>query len=643
MSKTELVDEHVSAQQCKLAVDALLQHEVKRQEKKQQTELLPGKEQNVWLVVTVKQMHPEKKLKPHRIPIKYPLVDPRTSSVCLITKDPQREYKDLLEAEKIRFISRVVGITKLKGKFKPFEARRLWLKENDLFLADERVVPLLPSLLGSKFFAAKKQPIPVSLTKKNLKEELERAISSTYFHQNQGTCSSIKIGTISQSAEHVLTNLKIALPAVVKVIKGNWDNVQSLHIKTNSSTSLPIWTCNLGSEEGGRWNGLMDAPVSEAEDEDEDEEMVSDVPTPKAASKSKKRTTDDEGDKPSKKAKASLDHPADIKMNTDPPSEIVTRSKKRKATAPVEEVVVSSATAEFAPPDATGKKKKRKQQAAKDEVVSSSAPSAQPVEQPVVPADLPTATSESELEKPLKRKKRKSQAIIEASSAEPAPTTSDTQASTTVAPVTPSVSLRQRKKRNRASATDFFDDAQATPDQVVPPLNTPATGLQTPVPSGKKRTKAKAAVLSTPVSGAIGKLADEAGTSASPSAVNGAAQLASKKKALGSGHDGKDAAPATSATSSVVGALSKPLVEASAESGVADGGERKKKRKQRKSQEDAASADAVQAPPSKVDSAVPTLEEVKQKRSASTVEKRKDKPRKAKRSAKDALIGKKGL
>ncbi len=67
MSKTELVDEHVSAQQCKLAVDALLQHEVKRQEKKQQTELLPGKEQNVWLVVTVKQMHPEKKLKPHRM------------------------------------------------------------------------------------------------------------------------------------------------------------------------------------------------------------------------------------------------------------------------------------------------------------------------------------------------------------------------------------------------------------------------------------------------------------------------------------------------------------------------------------------------------------------------------------------------
>jgi ribosome biogenesis protein UTP30 len=89
-------------------------------------------------------------------PIAHPLVDPRTSGVCLITKDPQREYKDLLEKNGVKFVSRVVGIEKLKGKWKPFEARRLLLRENGLFLADERVVPLLPKLLGKAFFQAKK-------------------------------------------------------------------------------------------------------------------------------------------------------------------------------------------------------------------------------------------------------------------------------------------------------------------------------------------------------------------------------------------------------------------------------------------------------------------------------------------------------
>jgi ribosome biogenesis protein UTP30 len=89
-------------------------------------------------------------------PIVHPLIDPRTTPICLITKDPQREYKDLLAAKGIKFISRVVGVAKLKGKFKPFEARRMLLKENGMFLADERVVPLLPPLLGTKFFQAKK-------------------------------------------------------------------------------------------------------------------------------------------------------------------------------------------------------------------------------------------------------------------------------------------------------------------------------------------------------------------------------------------------------------------------------------------------------------------------------------------------------
>jgi len=112
----------------------------------------------------------------------------------------------LLEEKGVKFISRVVGLEKLKGKFKPFEARRALLKENGLFLADERIIPLLPKLLGVKWFEAKKyvirlstlyakltlpstyrQPLPVCLTRKDLKAELERAINSTYMSQNRGT------------------------------------------------------------------------------------------------------------------------------------------------------------------------------------------------------------------------------------------------------------------------------------------------------------------------------------------------------------------------------------------------------------------------------------------------------------------------
>ncbi|KAI0762023.1 ribosomal protein L1p/L10e family-domain-containing protein [Trametes elegans] len=315
MAGNTLIDGHVSAQQCKRAVDALLAHATKFEEEKAEGQLLNGKEQNVWLVVNTKLMHPEKKIKPAKIPIKYPIVDPRTSPVCLITKDPQREYKDLIAEKGIKFISRVVDIKHLKGKWKPFEARRMLLKENGLFLADERVVPLLPGLLGKAFFAAKKQPIPVCLTRKDLKGELERAISSTYFHQNQGTCTSVKIGTISQKPAQVLANLETALPEVVKHIKGGWDNVQSLLIKTNSSAALPIWQCPLSAEAGGRWDGLT-ARESDGEDEEmedaaasgSDADMEVDKPAIGAKNKGKKRAAEEaEKEQPKKKAKAAAE------------------------------------------------------------------------------------------------------------------------------------------------------------------------------------------------------------------------------------------------------------------------------------------------------------------------------------------------
>ncbi|EKM79166.1 hypothetical protein AGABI1DRAFT_120606 [Agaricus bisporus var. burnettii JB137-S8] len=252
MAKDDLIDDRVSTSQIQKAVDALHAYESKKQEEREETDLLSGKEPIIWLNVAVKQVAPKNVIKPHKIPIAHPIVDPRTTSICLITKDPQREYKDLLEEHNIKFISRVVGIAKLKGKYKAFEARRLLLKENGLFLADERVIPLLPKLLGAKWFEAKKQPIPVCMTRKDLKGELERAISSTYMHLNNGTCTSIKIGTLSHKPSQVVSNIAKAIPAIAARIPAQWDNIQSLFIKTNTSVSLPIWSCNLDE----RWGGL---------------------------------------------------------------------------------------------------------------------------------------------------------------------------------------------------------------------------------------------------------------------------------------------------------------------------------------------------------------------------------------------------
>lgn len=121
------------------------------------------------------------------------------------------------------------------------------MKENDLFLVDDRIMPEMPRVLGKQWLQAKKSPIPVTLKRVDLKGELERAISSTYLRINKGTSVAIKIGSLSaHSAQDILDNLVATIPYLaVRLPMGGWDNVQSLHIKTTSSTSLPMWSCSL--------------------------------------------------------------------------------------------------------------------------------------------------------------------------------------------------------------------------------------------------------------------------------------------------------------------------------------------------------------------------------------------------------------
>lgn len=131
-----------------------------------------------------------------------------------------------------------------------------------------------------------RQPIPVNLQHTNLKAHLESAVSSTYLHLNAGTCTSVKIGMTGMAAVKLLENLQIALPEIIKCLAptkrrrteedsgeegDSWGNIQSLMIKTSESVSLPIWSCQLGSGEGGRWDGLLAEQLEmEAEEEEHD-------------------------------------------------------------------------------------------------------------------------------------------------------------------------------------------------------------------------------------------------------------------------------------------------------------------------------------------------------------------------------------
>jgi ribosome biogenesis protein UTP30 len=134
-------------------------------------------------------------------------------------------------------------------------------------------------------------------------------------HQNRGTCTSVKFGTLSQSPDQVLANLMTALPAIVAAVHRGWDNVQSLSIKSSKSASLPIWTCKLGNDEGARWHGL----TLEAEDgNDSESDELTSAETPRTTIPDKAAEKPVQGGKKQKRAAEVAEPPAQKKPKKAP-------------------------------------------------------------------------------------------------------------------------------------------------------------------------------------------------------------------------------------------------------------------------------------------------------------------------------------
>ncbi|ORX87550.1 ribosomal protein L1 [Anaeromyces robustus] len=251
-------------------------------EKTKKNDLLAD-ESPVWLVLSTKIPPENSKVKPIKIPLKYPIYN-KNSDVCLITKDPQSEYKEMLKEQGITNISKVIGVTKLKKKYKPYEAKRQLCNSYDIFLADDRIIPILPKLIGKSFYDKKKQPVPIKLKKGILLKEITNVLNSTFYFVNSGGCSSIKIGLTNQTPQEIAENIMYSINYIVEKVPGKWKNIQRLSIKTNKSIALPIYSSlpdeakkieinqiNKSNEDEEKEDEVF-AEQEEEDDDDEEEE-----------------------------------------------------------------------------------------------------------------------------------------------------------------------------------------------------------------------------------------------------------------------------------------------------------------------------------------------------------------------------------
>jgi len=189
-----------------------------------------------------------------------PLVD--TKDICVIVKDLKKglkedhedsvnHFKDLISAQGVDVAS-VISLRELKVEYKTFEAKTALCHRHEIFLADMNILRFVPKFLGKPFYSRKKFPCPINLKSKDLKKEVNKALSTVFLPLgNQGSCSMLRIGNTSMKPNHLVDNILQATEILAKRYPGGWKNIRSIHLKTETSMSIPIHISNLSANDVG--------------------------------------------------------------------------------------------------------------------------------------------------------------------------------------------------------------------------------------------------------------------------------------------------------------------------------------------------------------------------------------------------------
>ena len=233
----------------------------------------------IWLILTTKHhITAHTRLKPGKVLLPNSLNTNPSSSICIIVPDPQRTFKDIIAhplfpTQLGKRITKVIGISKLKARYKSFESRRQLRGEHDVFLADKRVVAMLPKTLGKVFYSSStKRPVPIELEgykpKKNqgaerfsvvkkkpdrdegktvappaqCAKEIERALGCALVHLSPAATTSVRVGLDSFTPQQISDNVEAVINGMIeKFVNKGWRNIKAIHIKGPNTMALPIW------------------------------------------------------------------------------------------------------------------------------------------------------------------------------------------------------------------------------------------------------------------------------------------------------------------------------------------------------------------------------------------------------------------
>ena len=163
-------------------------------------------------------------------------------------KKPRSERERAPPPEPVEGLSKVISLSKLRTSYARFAARRELVARYDLFLCDDRIVPMLTKTLGKTFFKPKKVPVPVRLTRSGsaLAAAIRAARDATHVTLRSGSCVAARVARTVHGADAATENVIAAAAQLIQMVPGKWKNVASVSLKTDESAALPVFVNHAG-------------------------------------------------------------------------------------------------------------------------------------------------------------------------------------------------------------------------------------------------------------------------------------------------------------------------------------------------------------------------------------------------------------
>ena len=101
----------------------------------------------------------------------------------------------------------------------------------DAFIASEALIKQIPRLLGPGLSKAGKFPTPVSHSE-DLARKVTEVRSTIKFQLKKVLCLGVAIGNVNMEEDQIMQNTMLSINFLISLLKKQWQNVGSLHIKT---------------------------------------------------------------------------------------------------------------------------------------------------------------------------------------------------------------------------------------------------------------------------------------------------------------------------------------------------------------------------------------------------------------------------